>query len=153
MESAVECEAIDVVGSLAPTDTTRGLEHEHLAAPGCQLGGTPQTCQPGTDHDHVMRLHEPSVGADPLDSRLGTRHPLLLRQAKPWERSLSAFAVQTSIGQDGVSVVPRSGEADKSGHLRQPEDPDAQRSRQGRHQSEPSAASTGGRGPSAAIRT
>jgi hypothetical protein len=61
MEPAVEREAVHAISALAPADAIGGFEHDHLATAGRQFGGAPQARQPSSDHDHVVRLHEPSV--------------------------------------------------------------------------------------------
>ena len=65
LEAAVEEEAVDLVGALAPTHGIRCLEH-HDREPGVrQHLGAPQPGQPGP-HDHDIGVHE----GDPTRERI-----------------------------------------------------------------------------------
>jgi hypothetical protein len=69
LEAAVEEEAVDLVGALAPTHGMRRLQHDHGPTGLREHVRTPQPSQPGT-HDHDIRIHD-------RNPRLSTPEPRL----------------------------------------------------------------------------
>ena len=66
LKAAVEEEAVDLVGALAPTHGIRTLQHDHGPTGLREHVRTPQPGQPGT-HDHDIRIHGRNPRLSPPD--------------------------------------------------------------------------------------
>lgn len=63
LESAVEEESVDHVGTLSPADPVGRLEDDHLAPGASELERAAESGEPRPDDHHVVCAHDASIGA------------------------------------------------------------------------------------------